>query len=101
MYMLCLVQGDGQMVTVEFYRMAKGGSVGRILETTRLQPFASKHAFNTWARTELPLRRGGTSAIWEWPDAVRAVDLDGSELFRWTLWDQLIGGWPLVTAPRS
>jgi SMP-30/Gluconolactonase/LRE-like region len=89
-----------EMIFVEFYKMAKGGDVGHILETAPMAPFASKDEFIAWAQTALPSRRGNPD-IWEWPEAVRAIDQEGSELFRWTLWDQLQAGKPIVNAHRS
>jgi len=88
------------MVKVEFYKMAVGGGVGRLLETVTVAPFANKKAFISWAQSALPDRRGDQK-VWEWPEAVRVVDGAGAELFHWTLWDQINAGKPLINVNRT
>jgi hypothetical protein len=85
------------VVTVEFYKMAVGGGVGRVLETLPMVDFADKDVFNQWAQSALPSRRGNPQ-VWEWPEAVRACDSAGAELFKWTLWDQTMAGKRITNA---
>ena len=85
----------GQMVAVEFYKMAIGGGVGRLLERRRLADFADRQEFELWAQTALALRRNDPD-VWEWPEAVRVCDAGGHELYVWTLWDQIQAGKPVV-----
>ena len=85
----------GQMVTVEFYKVAIGGGVGRLLERRRLVDFADQQEFELWAQTALALRRNDPE-IWEWPEAVRVCDAGKRELYVWTLWDQVQAGKPVV-----
>jgi len=90
------------LVTIEFFKMAIGGGVGVILETVRLpsDQFKSREAFQKWAQTALPDRRGD-DRIWEWPDAVRVSNDEVGELYRWDAWDQISAGKPLVNAART
>jgi hypothetical protein len=83
------------MVIVEFYKMAIGGGVGRLLERGRLADFADQEEFELWAQTALSLRRNNPQ-IWEWPEAVRVCGADNHELYVWTLWDQIQAGRPIV-----
>jgi hypothetical protein len=85
----------GQMVAVEFYKMAIGGGVGRLLERRRLVEFADRQEFELWAQTALALRRKDPD-VWEWPEAVRVCDAGDHELYVWTLWDQIQAGKPVV-----
>jgi hypothetical protein len=85
----------GQMVAVEFYKMAIGGGVGRLLERRRLADFADRQEFELWAQTALALRRNDAD-VWEWPEAVRVCDAGHHELYVWTLWDQIQAGKPVV-----
>ena len=85
----------GQMVAVEFYKMAIGGGVGRLLERRRLADFADRQEFELWAQTALALRRKDPD-VWEWPEAVRVCDAGNQELYVWTLWDQVQAGKPVV-----
>jgi len=74
------------MVTVEFYKTDIGG-VERVTESLRMPRFADRQSFILWAQIGLPNRRSDSN-IEEWPEAVRAVDQSGNELFRWSLPDQ-------------
>jgi hypothetical protein len=76
-----------KMVTVEFYTMAVGGGVKRVLESRRMPRFADEESFILWAQIALPNRRSDPN-IEEWPEAVRAVNQSGNELFRWSPSDQ-------------
>jgi hypothetical protein len=87
------------MVTVEFYRIAIGGGVGRVLETQQVPPFSDKTAFDKWAENALTSRRRDRR-IWEWPEAVRALAEDGSEEYHWDLWDQFQTRKPNATGPK-
>jgi len=82
------------MVEIEFYKMAIGGGVGRLLERRRLADFTDRQEFELWAQTALTLRRNDPD-VWEWPEAVRAC-VGGHELYVWTLWDQIQAGKPIV-----
>jgi hypothetical protein len=84
-----------QMVAVEFYKMAIGGGVGRLLERRRMADFADRQEFELWAQTALALRRNDPD-VWEWPEAVRVCDAGDQELYVWTLWDQVQAGKPVV-----
>jgi hypothetical protein len=85
------------MAKCQFYKVALGGGVGRVVGIVSMPSFTDKEAFVSWAQTELPKRRC-TPNIWEWPEAVRAVDDAGAELFRWTIWDQIQAGKPLTNS---
>jgi hypothetical protein len=86
---------EAKMVAVEFYKMAMGGGVGRLLERRRLADFADRQEFELWAQTALALRRNDPD-VWEWPEAVRVCDAGGDELYVWTLWDQVQAGKPVT-----
>lgn len=85
-------------MSAEFFKMAIGGGVGRVLERVPAE-FADQAAFIEWAQKALPARRGDRR-IWEWPEAVRLCDGSGAELYCWTLWDQIQAGKELVSAAR-
>ncbi|WP_424362996.1 hypothetical protein [Methylocystis parvus] len=85
------------MIKCQFYKTAIGGGVGRIVGALSAPPFPDRDAFVSWAQIELPARRADPD-IWLWPEAVRAVDESGAELFRWTIWDQAQAGKPLTNA---
>ena len=72
------------MVTVEFYKTDVGG-VEHVTETRRMPRFADRESFVLWAQIALPSRRGNVES----PDAVRAIDQSGNELFHWNIRDQL------------
>jgi len=74
------------MVTVEFYKADFGG-VGRFTESLRMPRFADRQSFVLWAQIALSNRRGNPDTA-ELPDAVRAVDESGKELFYWNIGDQ-------------
>jgi hypothetical protein len=83
------------MVRVEFYKVAIGGGVGRVVERRRLVEFTDREEFELWAQTALRLRRNDPD-IWEWPEAVRVCDAGDHELYVWTLWDQIKADKPIV-----
>src|ERR1700743_1867307 len=76
-----------KMVAVEFYKMAVGGGVGRLLERRRVADFVDRQEFELWAQRALVLRRNDPD-VWQWPEAVRVCDAANQELYVWTLWDQ-------------
>lgn len=88
------------MARVQFYKLAIGGGVGRLVGSASMPPFADEQAFVAWAQNELPDRRASPN-IWEWPEAVRVIDESGAELFRWTIWNQVQAGKPLTKANQS
>jgi hypothetical protein len=88
------------MARVQFYKLAIGGGVGRLVGSVSIPPFPHEQAFISWAQKELPDRRANPN-IWEWPEAVRAIDESGAELFRWTIWNQIQAGKPLTSADRT
>jgi hypothetical protein len=79
---------------VEFFKMAQGDQVGKVLKTIPLS-FESEDDFVRWAKKALPAHRGD-KRIWEWPDAIRVCAADGTEIYRWTAWDQLSAKEPLA-----
>lgn len=79
--------------TVEFFKLEIGDDVGEIVEAT-LIPFEDAASFQEWAQRALPDRRNKWHATW--PDAIRARSNDGTEVARWTLWDQMRAGKPLT-----
>jgi hypothetical protein len=76
-----------KMVKVEFYKIAIGGGVGRVLDTQQVEAFSDKTAFDSWAERALSSRRSDPR-IWEWPEGVHVLATDGSEQYKWDLWDQ-------------
>ena len=83
------------MVKIEFFKMAAGGAIGRVVERRRLVEFTDKAEFELWAQTALLLRRNDPD-VWEWPEAVRVCEAGDHEIYRWTLWDQVQAGNPIV-----
>ena len=75
-----------KMVIVEFYKTDVDG-VEHVTESLRMPRFADRQSFVLWAQIALPSRRKGPS-IEEWPEAVRAIDQSGNELFRSSLSDK-------------
>ena len=74
------------MVIVEFYKTDVDG-VEHVTESLRMPRFADRQSFVLWAQIALPSRRNGPN-IEDWPEAVRAIDQSGSELFRSSLSDK-------------
>ena len=75
-----------KMVIVEFYKTDVGG-VEHVTESLRMPRFADRQSFVLWAQIALPSRRNDPN-IEEWPEAVRAIDQSGNELFRSSLSDK-------------
>jgi hypothetical protein len=88
------------MAKCQFYKIAVGGGVGRVVGIVSARDFSDEQAFAFWAQTQLPERRASAN-IWGWPEAVRAIDESGVELFRWTIWDQVQAGRPLTGVRKA
>lgn len=68
--------------TVEFFKRSTDGEVGEIFET-KTMTFTGETSFHQWAQQALSARRCD-NYNGEWPDAVRACDLKGIEIYRWS-----------------
>ena len=71
---------------VQFFRMGSGQSVERIVKEGCV-PLQSAKEFVEMARPALKDHWHARRGKWR-PDAIRLVDGDGQELFRWTMFDE-------------
>jgi hypothetical protein len=66
--------------TIQFFKRSPEGAVGEVFETKTMS-FTGEHSFREWAQEALSARRCDNYKG-EWPDAVRACDLNGEERYR-------------------